>query len=453
MISSRRKEELLKKDAVYFIHCFREVGAKSKQIWQRGEGAKLWDIDGKEYIDMSSGGAQCCNLGFARKELIDAAHEQMQKLSHIAMAATASLEQPIEYAAELAKVLPGNINHIFYANSGTEASEISIRTAKYYWNILGKAGKYKVVCLTNALHGGASHFAASTFGAASCRNYCGPESLGIIRIPDYYCHRCQFGLKYPDCGIRCAYFLEQAIETEGEDSIAAFIAEPIQGWAGIIWPPDEYWPIVRKICTDHNIVLITDCIQNGFCRSGKFWGVDNWNIIPDIMVLGKGINGAYLPIGVGAVSDEIYEALLGRNFVPGGGTHSANAVVVATARAALKIYIEERLAQRSAKLGEHIRDRLVNEFSPLPCVDDIMGRGCYYSFEVSLGKTTGHTVAPEEQAKAAGSIFEQFLEKGVVARVQKGPRVAITPPLIIPKDELDAGLDAMLQVMRDVKPV
>ena len=230
------------------------------------------------------------------------------------------------------------------------------------------------------------------------------------------------------------------------------IAEPIQCYAGIIWPPPEYWPIVRKICTEHNILLIVDEVQTGFCRTGKMFAAEHWNLIPDIITMAKGINNAFLPLAVTAVSERVYEGMRGHAFM-GGGTNYGNAIVVATGRAALKIYKDKKMADRSAKLGDHIRQRLVKEFLPLPCVDDVMGNGCYMSFEVALGKTTGHKASREEQESVSANIMSQLLEKGVIPPIVRARRVTITPAFIITEEELDKGLDIMYDVIKDVKPV
>ena len=452
MVTTARKQELIKKDLAHFFRVFGVVGEAPKVIWERGEGTRVWDIDGKQYIDMTSGGAQYMNLGWGRKELIDAAHEQMQKISHISAAGGGySSEVAIEYATELAEVLPGDINHVLFTLSGTDCTEAAVKIARFYWNLHGQAGKYKVLCLSDAYHG-VSHFAASILGVSLGRAPFGVEFPGIVRIPNYYCYRCPYGLKYPSCNMLCARMVERTIEQEGEETIACMIAEPIQGYAGFIWPPDEYWPIVRKICSDHNILLIADEVQNGFCRTGKFWGMDNWNVVPDIMTMGKGINSCYLPLGAVGISDKVYKDFIGHSLLY-GATSFANPVVLATGRAALKIYKEEKLAQRSAKLGEHIHHRLVEEFLSLPCVDNVLGKGCYQSFEIALNKTTGHKVSLEEREKVAVGVGSQLLEKGVIPPVVHGMRMAVTPPLTICEDDLDTGLDIMLSVMKEVKPV
>lgn len=457
-----RTQELLKKDVAHFFHQFGVIGQTPKMIWERGKGAQIWDTNGKQYTDMTSGAAHCAGLGFARKELSNAAYEQTQKLTTLMISAVMSNIPAIEYAAELAEALPSDINHVYFTNDGTGSNEAAVQMARLYWEANGQADKYKLMCLANAYHG--SSALTRSLSARSMAGF-GHEYPGIVRIPNYHCHQCLFGLKYPSCNIACAKFIEIAIEQEGKETIAAFIAEPVQG-GGIIWPPDEYWPTVSKICSDHNILLIADCVQTGFCRTGKFWGMENWNVVPDIMSMGKGINSAYVPFGAVGVSDKVYKDLVGKSFM-GGATTNGNPVCVATARAALKIYTEEKLAERSAKLGEHLHERLVKEFLPLPCVDNVMGRGLFQSFEIALNKTTGSKFNPEAVTKAKDRVCNQCLARGVFASRPLGyhpaaqqsiappfvMRQSIAPPFVITEDELDAALDVMLSVMKEVKPV
>lgn len=453
MVSARTKE-LIKKDLAHFLHPLGLFDQAPQVIWERGKGVQLWDSDGKQYIDMSSGGVHFCNLGFARKELNDAAYEQLQKMSHMIASYPMSNLPAIEYAAELAEVLPGDINHVFFTNTGTESNEIGMQIARFYWEVRGQGDKYKIICLSRAYHGSSALTRSlSSYGMLGMAGL-GHVHPGVVRIPNYHCYRCPYGLKYPSCDILCARMLERAIDWEGEDTIAAFIAEPIQGPAGIIWPPDEYWPIVRQICSRHNILLVADCVQTGFCRTGKFWGVDNWNIVPDIMTMGKGINSLHSPLGAVGVSDKVFRDLSGKQF-GGGSTPDANPGCVAAGRAALKIYIEEKMADRVTRLGEYLHERLVNEFLPLPCVDDVMGRGLFQSFEIALNKTTGGEFNLEAAKKAKEYIFNQCLEKGVLTPRYDGypRRMLIVPSYVITEDELDRALDVMLSVMKEVKPV
>lgn len=445
--------DLARKDGAHFYRQLSVVGKAPTIIWERGKGTKLWDTNGKQYIDMSSGHVHFSNLGYARKELNDAAYEQMQKISHMHTAGFMSNIQAIEYAAELAEVLPGDINHVCFTNTGTESTEVAVQVARFYWEAQGQANKYKLLCLSDNYHG-----CSALSRSLSSFRYLGMAGFGhvypnIIRVPNYHCYRCSLGLNYPDCGIACARFLGKVIETEGEETVVALIAEAVLGPAGVIWPPNEYWPIVRRICSENNILLIADEVQTGFCRTGKFWGVDNWNIVPDIMTMGKGINSGYLPLGAVGVSDKVHKVFSGECFMA-GATSDANPTVIATGRAALKIYKEEKLAERAAKLGEHIHERLVNEFLTLPCIDNIMGKGLYQSFEIALNKTTSSEFNYEAVKNARDSMRKQCLEKGVLTSGDGYPwRMPIVPPYIIDEDELDAGLDIILDVMKEVEPV
>jgi len=445
----KRTEELTRKDVAHFIRPATTVGQAPRLIWERGDGALIWDTNGNQYIDVSSGGAQCANLGHVRKELNDAAYLQMQNMSHIYSGGPNSNIQAIEFAGELAEVLPGDINHVYFTSTGSHANEVAIQMARAYWEAKG-AERYKIICLTRAYHGGT----ALTRSLGNIGMECfGHQYPGIVRIPNYHCYRCAFDLKYPSCNIECARFLETVIKQEGESTVAAFIAEPVQGVAGLVWPPDEYWPLVRKICTEHNVLYIDDEVMAGFCRTGKWFAIDHWNVVPDILTMGKGINSNYLPLGAVGISDTVYEALSGKRFM-GVATSDAHPVCVATARAALKIYAEEGLAERSAELGEHMRKRLVDGFSSLPCVDDVMGRGLFQSFEIALNKTTHSKVNLEEAAKVKDRIFTQLLERGIFTAPFDGypHRQVIGPPCIITKDQLDTALDIMFAVMKEVKP-
>jgi len=451
----RRREELIKKDLAHFFHPLEKIGAGPAFIFDKGEGAYVWDIDGNKYLDTTSGGVHCCNLGHAPKELIDTVNKQMRRMTYFSAGApNASTEVAIEYCAELADVLPGDLNHVYLTCTGSESTEVSIQIARMYWDFVGQPGKYKIIAINRAYHGGTllsrsltgSHVGLACFGRRV------PE---VVKAPNYYCYQCAFGLKYPACNMACANFLESVIEQEGEDTISCMIAETALGNGGVVWPQDEWWPIVREITKKHNILLIADEVQTGFCRTGKFWGVDHYNVVPDMLTMAKGINSGFLPMGAVGVSDRIYNALpKGQNF-KGYTTSDANAACVASARTALKIYKEEKMADRVAKLGTHLRSRLVNEFLPLPAVDDILGKGLYQSFAIALNKTTGKPYDPEATAKARDFMVAKCLEKGVLLGACDGypRRQPIVPPFVITEVELDTILDVLLGIMKEIKPM
>ena len=448
------KAELIKKDLAHIIHPFGIIGAEPK-IWDRGKGVYIQDIDGNRYLDITSGGVHCASLGHAPQVLIDAVNEQMQKMAYFSPGApNAATEVYIEYCTELAEVLPGDLNHIYLTICGSEATEVATQISRHYWDSVDQPGKYKVIALHRAYHGSTllsrsltgSHIGMGSFGRRV------PE---VVKAPNYYCQECAFGLKYPDCDTACAKFIESVIIQEGPETVSCMIAEVAMGNGGVIWPPDEWWPIVREITKKYDILLIADEVQTGFCRSGKFWGVDHFNVVPDILTMAKGISGGFLPCGAVGISDKIANAFpKGRPF-KAYTTGDANALVIASARAALKVYREQRMADRVAKLGAHLSERFKNEFQPLPVVDAILGKGLYQSFSIELGKTTGKPYDRKATAKARDFLATKCLEKGILLGTCDGypRRQPIVPPLIITEEELDTALDVTLSVMKEIKPV
>lgn len=445
-MATRRTEELIKKDAKHFIHPFGQAGFETKIIWEKAEGVTLWDTEGREYLDFCSQ-FQCSSLGYRRKELYDAAIEQMNKLEFVAQPNPYSTITAIEFAAELAKFTPKNINHFFFTVAGTESNEQVLKMAKFYWGLKGKASKYKVICLNYGYHG-CGLLTSSITGFPHPRDYSGPEALGVVRIPNYHCYRCAFGLKYPDCGVACAKYLEVAIEQEEEDTVAAFIAEPELGGGGAIAPPPQYWPMVREICTKHNILLIDDEVMSGFCRTGKHFTIEHWDVEPDFLIMGKGINGNYLPLGAVGISDKVYKELDGKVFYS-GSTNMGQPVAIATARAALNVYLKEHICEHVTKVGNHVRERLEKEFLPLPCVGEINGLGLFLSFAVVANKTNKAPFSPA----VVSDIRYKASENGLFIRVTRDQRrVFVTPPLIITEEEADRGLDILYPIIAGLKP-
>jgi len=448
------KAELIRKDLAHAIHPFGVMGGEPKFIWERGKGVYIQDIDGNKYLDTTAGGVHCAHLGHAPQELIDAVNEQMQKMAYFSAGApNAATEVYIEYCTELAEVLPGDLNHVYLTCTGSEATEVATQVARYYWDLVGQPGKYKIIALHRAYHGGTllsrgltgSHIGMGCFGRRP------PE---VVKAPNYYCQECAFGLKYPDCDMACAKYIESVIIHEGPETVSGMIAEVALGNGGVIWPPDEWWPMVREITKKYDVLLMADEVQTGFCRTGKFWGVDHYNVVPDIVTMAKGINSGFLPFGAVGVSDKIVNAFPKGQPFKAYTTSDANALCVASARAALKAY-KDGMADRVAKLGAHLSERYKNEFQPLPVVDSISAKGLYTSFAIALNKTTGKPYDPEATAKARDFLVAKALDKGVLLGACDGypRRQPIVPPFIITEEELDKVLDVTLSVMKEIKPV
>jgi len=447
-MTGRRTQEWAERAKTHLLGSDGVVGGTAEVIFEKGKGITLTDVEGKEYIDISSF-VQACNLGYDNTEIIDAMTEQLHKLhfGYTAGAYNYNATPGIELAEELAKVTYKNINHFMFTTGGTESDEWAIRLAKSHWYAKGKATKYKVICLTNAYHGMGS-FTGSLIGAPGGRLPYGLEFPGIVRAPSYYCYRCLLDREYPSCKLACARYVETIIQEEGEDSIAAFIAEPVHGFGGAIAPPPEYFPMVKKICTDHNVLFIADEVITGFCRTGKMFVLEHWNVEPDIMTLAKGMTGAYAALGGVGFSDEIYSALVGTRFALGSTGPSALAAVAA-AKAALKIYIRDGIAEHVAKVGKHAKERLISEFLPLPHVGDVSGLGLLLGIEIVADKDTKRRFLPERDIMSS-VVRRQCYEKGLFPRFYRNPhhdRLSFSPPLTITEAEIDKALDILYSII------
>jgi len=441
-MNKRSLEELIKLDREHIIHPHHPIGEECGIIIASGHGVWLRDIEGREYIDGRSQ-LTCVNLGYGRREVVDAIKEQLDILPYLSIFYHFSHPAIIECATRLAEVTPGGLNHFSFTSGGSESIESAFMIARLFWHLRGKP-KNKIISLYRSYHG-------NTLGAMSATGMPmgGLESMvalspGFIHIPPYYCYRCSFGKEYPDCDIKCARFLAETIESEGPESVAAFIAEPVIGVGGYISPPPEYWPIVRQICTDYDVLLIADEVMTGFCRTGRFFAVEHWGIKPDMMAMGKGITSSYVPFGAVAISDEIYEQSKGAHL--SGFTHAGHPIAAAAACKAIEIYVKERVAEHVTQVAKHVLERLDNEFKSLPCVADVNGLGLMIGIEVVKDKATKAPLDP----KVMGTILPHALANGLITR-GRGTRVALCPPLTITMEEADKVLDILYPILADLK--
>ena len=444
----KRTEELIKSDAEYIIHPWYMVGQNSGIVFEKSRGIYLVDTEGMEYIDMASGNC-CCNLGHGRREIIDAVTKAINETDFTTAFFGHSNVYAIECSKRLARLTPGTLKHFHFTSGGSEAVDTALKTARLYWSNQGQAGKYKIISLYDSYHG-ASGFSAYVTGSGqgAFQNAFGPAPVGLIRIPSFYCYRCTYGLSYPACDVRCARILEDVIQAEGSNSVAAFIAEPMIGGGGFFGPPMEWWQIIRDICQQYQVLLIADEILSGFARTGKMFGLENWAIEPDMMAMSKGINGAYLPFGAMAISDKVYQSLKGTIFSQ-GFTYCGHAVSAAAACAALDIYVKDRVVENVVKVGNHVKQRLEAEFSQLPCVGNIGGMGLNYALELVENKNTKKPIDPATKKE----LVQNMLENGIYTRIigRLGNRLHIGPPCTITVDEADKALDIIQPLVAGLK--
>ncbi len=442
-----KTDELLQWDRDHLIHPMSTIGTTRGIVFETAEGVILRDTEGKEYIDSSSQLVNV-NIGHSRREVIEAIMEQLGKLQYTTTYWGFTNTATILCAKKLAEITPPGLKHFFFTSGGSESVETAFKISRNYWHGK-KPEKYKILSLYHSFHGVSfGTLSATSLGMGRLWKSFGPLVPGFLHIPSYYCYRCAFGLEYPGCQIKCADFLAETIENEGQDSVAAFIAEPVQGSAGMITPPPEYWPKVRKICSEMGVLLIADEVMSGFGRTGKLFGVENWGVIPDIMTMAKGITSGYIPFGAVAIGEEIYQELQSRQtpFLH-GFTYSGHSVGSAAAIKDMEIIVKENLAENAARMGQYALRRLQEEFLPLPWVGSVNGLGLMIGIEYVEDKET--KAIPKKVLAISQKIQDRALQEGLFLRVS-GNRATLSPPLIINKGQVDKILDILKPILADL---
>ena len=445
---SKRTQELLQADAEKVVHPMHIVGKNRGMVMEKAHGIYMVDTEGKEYIDLTSQ-LICVNLGHRRQEITDAVTEAMNKIDFITTFFGLSNTYLVEVSQKLAKLTPGDLNHFHYTSGGSEAIDSAVKIARFYWSKKGLAGKYKIISLYASYHGSAGVSTNVTgLGRGLMQNPFGPVSPGFIKVPPPYSYRCMFG-DVPDCGQATVKYLESVIQAEGPESIAAFIAEPIMGAAGMIAPPDNWWPQVAEICKKYDILLVVDEVMSGFARTGKMFACEHWNIKGDMMTMAKGIVNSTLPFGAVALSDKVYNVLKDA-FLMHGFTYSGHPLTAVASSAALDLYVRDKVAENAAKVGNHIKQRLETEFVPLPCVAYADGRGMFQAIELVKDKKTKEPIDPETKEK----LWQDLFDAGIFTRVAGwlGNRVFICPPCTITIEEADKALDIIKPLIAALKP-
>ncbi len=439
-----RVDSLAKVDREHNIRGFSILGTTPRVIFQEARGIVLKDVQGKEYLDFASGVVNV-NVGFGRRELGEVAMEQMTKLNYTPTLRGFTHTAVIECTKKLMGLVPEGLDHFFYCCGGSEAADSAIKMARFYWRTKGK-NKYKIISPYNSYHGltyGA--LSATTAGNGQLWRKYEPLLPGFVHIPNYNCYRCPFGLEYPACDTKCARFLTQAIKNEDENATAAFMAEPVQGVGGFVVPPPTYWPLVRKICTENNVLLIADEVMTGFGRTGKMFAVDNWDVKPDIMLMAKGITSGYLPFAAVAISKEIFKQSATPD-VPFLHAYSYSGHPVCCAVATI---IREKLAENAAKVGKHIVDRLHSEFANFSHVANINGIGLMCGFEIVANKATR---AKFDTKKAVGAkLVERINDEGLLVRMSTPDWIGLAPPLTVTIEETDRAIDVLKPIVANVK--
>ena len=423
-------QQLLARDLASLLHPQHDPAVhRSGRVWVRGRGAMLVDADGHEYID----GLSCLwnvVLGHGRRELIEAACEQMETLAYVSGYSGSSNLRAIELAERLAHLTYPEINRFFFTSGGAEANETAIKIARSYWKRRGRPGKTTVISRELSYHG----TTLATMSATGISGYWPqfePRMPGFVHVPALS----------PEA-------LEEAIVREGADTVAMFLAEPVIGVGGVIPPPDDYFRRVRDICTRHEVLFAADEVITGFGRTGEWFALDHWGVAPDLVQFAKAITSGYFPFGGVGVNDAIAQVL---DEGPGpwmhAYTYSAHPTGCAVALRALQIIEDEKLVAEAARKGTQLLMALRERLGDHPHVGDVRGKGlmCAVDFVKDRGGKTPFAI--DEQVGAR--IHAHAVTRGLFSRV-RGDTFVLAPPFVIEDDLLDRIADILADATRAV---
>jgi len=423
-------------DRDHHLHPFsdtQELNALGARIITRADGVYIWDSEGNRLLDAMAG-LWCVNVGYGRRELVDAASCQMQELPYYNTFFKTSTMPATELATALADITPDGFNRAFFANSGSEANDTVVRMVRHYWTVLGRPEKSVIISRDNAYHG--STMAGASLGGMDYMHAQGGLPIpGIEHIMQPYWYHLGDDLSLDDFGLKAARALENRIKQIGPDKVAAFIGEPIQGAGGVIVPPDTYWPEIQRICDEYDILLVADEVICGFGRTGNWFGSDTFGIKPDLMPMAKGLSSGYLPISAVMVHDRVADVLIkkGGEFEH-GFTYSGHPVAAAVALANIDILKREGIVETAGSdTGPYFQNRL-RELLDHPLVGEIRGVGLIAAVELVKDKETR---ALFENAGDTGTICrDHCMNNGLVMRATKDSMLA-SPPLVISRTEID----------------
>ncbi|MHB8062594.1 MAG: aminotransferase family protein [Ruminiclostridium sp.] len=443
MDSYKQLEELKKWDIEHIWHPYTQMAQYEEEqlLIQRAKDWYVYDCDGKEYVDGISG-LWNVNVGHGREEIIESICVQLKQLDFYSLNGSSYISA-IVLAKKLIDIAPDNMKKVFYCNGGSEANETAIKMVRAYWKLKNKANKFKVISMNGAWHGGTLG-SLSASHIASEKRYFEPMAPGFVHIPQPNCYRCPLGQTYGSCGLACANYLREVISYEDKDTIATFIAEPIQGVGGVIIPPDEYWPIIRKICDENEILLITDEVATGFGRTGTAFAITQWGIQPDIIVCSKGISSGYLPLAAVLTTEEIAAPFLeGDKYFQHGYTTGGHPASCAAAITNIEIMQCEGLLDHSPE-KKGVLLKLFKSLEDLEIVGDVRGRGFMVTVELVNDKKTKEPFAYTKK------VCRLLRESGVLVR-PIGNTIPFFPPLSIDEESMKKVVEIYRKVLNKSK--
>jgi len=432
---------------------FPRILDKSLPAAKSAKGVWIEDTQGHRYLD-ASGGAVVVNVGHGRPEIARAVHDQILNYHYVhpTMMTTPVVEA---LATSLARHAPAGIERFYFLSSGSEAVETAIKLARQIHLAAGRPQRHRLIARWKSYHG-LTLGALSAMGRTTFKVPYSPMLNETVRIPPPYCLRCSYGLTYPDCRIRCALALEETIENMGPETVTAFLAETVSGGTlAACPPPPEYFKIIREICHKHQVLLILDEVMCGMGRTGRWFACQHFDVVPDIVTIGKGISSGTLALSAAGICAEHFETLRkGAGGFMHGGTFSHHPVAAAAGVAVIKILEDEGLVERVARMGPILGRALQYHLADHPHVADIRGIGFMWGIELVQDKTT-NTPFPRQE-KVAERVWDAVFQKGVLVYKSTGlagtdgDALIVAPPFIITEDEIKLVTETLKEAVQEV---
>jgi putrescine aminotransferase len=443
-------DQVLRADREHLIHpLYHPTDHARPMVVVRGEGAEIVDANGKRYFDALSG-LWNVHVGHGRTELAQVAADQMSTLAfnnnYVGFANIPSAQ----LAEKLIELAYPNLNAVYFTTAGAESNESAFKTARFFWKLIGKPDKVKIISRRWGYHG-VTMAAASATGLPAYHRMFAPLVPNFVQAVGPYRFRCELeegGARpctMPDAHDYAAE-LEQTILNEDPETVAAIIAEPVQGAGGVIVPPDDYWPKLRKIADRHNVLLIADEVITGFGRTGKWFALDHWNVQPDIVSFAKGVTSAYLPLGGIMVSRQVQNAI---NEAPAdlkfmhAATYSGHPVCCAVGLANVGIIEREGLVQRADDIGPKFIGMLRAQLEPLESVGQVRGLGMMAAVELVDKNATGSAFY-DNAVGLAGRVIARCTEQGILPR-RLNNTICMAPPLISSEEQLNRLVEVLAE--------
>jgi len=443
-----RAAELDRRHVFHPFTVLRDHERAGPRMMVKGQGVTLWDDHGREYLDVMAG-LWCVNVGYGRPELAEAMREQALKLPYYHSFSSMGTDPPAQLAERLLAIAPGQMSKVFFGSSGSDANDTQLKLIWFYNNCLGRPEKKKIISRLRGYHGVTIASASLTGLEAMHQNFDLP--LPMIRHT-----RAPYRLWEADPDMNDGEFvaaltddLEAMILAEGPETVAAFIAEPVQAAGGVIVPPAGYFPAIQEVLHRYEVLMIADEVVSGFGRLGSWFGSEVLNIQPDLITIAKGVTSAYVPLSACMVSEPIWRVLVegsGDSAFSHGYTYSSHPLAAAVAMANLDVIERENLVEQAGVRGAYLQRRLRETFSDHPLVGEVRGKGLIGAVEFVAAHDPVKAFEPGE--KIGARVTRACLERGLITRaLPAADTIAFSPPFVISESEIDQAVTVALEAV------